>query len=488
MNGKFEDQANALIIQKRQTDEAQGSLSEAKKALDDLEARGRSIQEGLDNLTEMTELAVSQGAVLKEGKLVEDEGVAVEKAHLTLAPLDHVGINAGDNWGTYFANVRAYVSRNDLTLSDDPFASLLSPMQRIALEKRIRDEFSLKNANCDKFDYMIAGTCGFIGGLVDILFVGIPGEGPLTKFADETTNEVVQKFAGLFGWKGPREGGDPTASAIGYLERKFKVNYDQSTGRGNNGVGGLFDMSMSNHHIKSIGHWPDLIGLLFSILDQFNSTAHFVDDGCVLSIDTKTFELKGSTFVAKIFAGFVNWFGHLMSDVAGSSGSVGRGAGIPIPFFGLLQFLDFGAFGQHRQTFAKVAVQVFEKGYDFRHGIALAMPVLIAELLIRFMWTMKRRYYHGSPWAECIPSGNNPELRRMLLIGHGTLCIVDGADAGLRSGGEMIQFMLRANLIGWARFSTLGLKELKAWYQAGGLDVDAVDEYLDDEFKRLLAV
>ncbi len=53
----------------------------------------------------------------------------------------------------------------------------MSASQRIALEKRIRDDFSFKGAQCDKFDYMIAGTCGLIGGLVDVLFVGLPGQG-----------------------------------------------------------------------------------------------------------------------------------------------------------------------------------------------------------------------------------------------------------------------------------------------------------------------
>ncbi|MCR6630167.1 MAG: hypothetical protein NVV74_09030 [Magnetospirillum sp.] len=247
-------------------------------------------------------------------------------------------------------------------------------------------------------------------------------------------------------------------------------------------------MSTKNHHIKSLAHSPDLVGLFFSILDQFTNTAHFVDGGKIISVDTSDsgFELKGSDFVSKVFAGFVNWFGHLVSDVAGSSGAQGRGSGIPIPFFSLLQFIDIGEFGQHKQTFAKIAVQVFEKGYDFRHGMALAIPVLVTELLIRVMWTFKQRFHHDRPWTECVPSAANPELRRMLLVGHGTLCVVDGADAALRSGGDMIQFMLRSNLIGWARFGTLALKELRAWYRAGGLDVEAVDAYLEMEYERLL--
>lgn len=79
------------------------------------------------------------------------------------------------------------------------------------------------------------------------------------------------------------------------------------------------------------------------------------------------------------------------------------------------------------------------------------------------------------------------------LVGHfcveiNSLCLVDGADAALRSGGEIIQFMLRSNLLAWARFGTLALKELKAWYGEGTLDDEAVDAYLDAEYRRLLSM
>lgn len=65
---------------------------------------------------------------------------------------------------------------------------------------------------------------------------------------------------------------------------------------------------------------------------------------------------------------------------------------------------------------------------------------------------------------------------------------MDAGDAALRSGGEMIQFLLRTNLIGWARFGTLAIKELHVWYKAGGINVNAVDEYMDHELQRMLKV
>lgn len=71
-------------------------------------------------------------------------------------------------------------------------------------------------------------------------------------------------------------------------------------------------------------------------------------------------------------------------------------------------------------------------------------------------------------------------------MAHGTLCLMDSGDALLRSGGELVQFLLRTNLIAWVRFGTLAVKELHVWYKSGDIDADAVNEYLDQELSRML--
>ena len=48
----------------------------------------------------------------------------------------------------------------------------------------------------------------------------------------------------------------------------------------------------------------------------------------------------------------------------------------------------------------------------------------------------------------------------MLLIGNGTLCVMDGIDAGIRSGGNFLAFFMCMNLCAWVRFTTLVLKEV----------------------------
>lgn len=494
------DQAQALLVQQHQLEQSNIHLDKMLGALDAMRQDQHSNEDLLDSLLAQAQSIVDAQEivfVVEEHETLLNENNLVKATadyQATLQPLemlDIVDIDVGTDWADCLAQLDGYAVRQGLERADDPFRGLMTDSQRIALEKRIKDEFSLKAAACDKYDYMIAGTCGLIGGLVDVFFVSAPGKGVFGKWADEQTDNAVKGFAKLNGWQGARPGGGDTASAIGFLERKFKINYDQATTSATGGA--VKNLSMSNHHVKSLGHSPDLVGLFFSILDQFTNTAHFVDKGKLININTENFELSGGNLAAKVFAGFMNWLGHLFSDMAGSSGGrgkvdAGRGSGIPVPFYSLLQFINVGSFGQHRQTFSTVAVKVFEEGYDMRHGLAMAIPVLITELLTRTMWVVKQRFYHEREWRDCLPSVGNPELRRMLLIGHGTLCLVDGTDAALRSGGNIVAFMVRSNLIAWARFGTLALKELKACYAVGSLDVEAVDEYLDTEYSRLLVV
>ena len=321
----------------------------------------------------------------------------------------------------------------------------------------------LSQDKCDKYDYLIAVACGAIGGMVDIFLVGSPKDSVLTKWTDEQVDNSVKGFAKMVGWS-PREGNESNvASAIGFLEKKFNVNYDQ---RHSGDVNNLFNMSTKNHHMMSLSHSPDIVGLFFSILNQFTSTSSFVADGNLITISTDNqFELRGNNFISKLFCGIANWFGHLMSDISGSSGSRGnngRGSGIVIPFYELFGFCKFGKFnvGKDKQDLATIATRAFQEGYDFRFGISLAIPVVITDLSIRLIWSLRRYFQYGKPLNECIPSKKHADLRVMLLFGNGTLCVMDGIDAGVRSGGNFLLFFMRLNLIAWFRFITLVLKEI----------------------------
>lgn len=315
---------------------------------------------------------------------------------------------------------------------------------------------------CDKYDYLASVACGAIGGMIDIFLVGFPGDSALGCWTDVQVDNAVKGFAKMVGWKPKDIQNGNVSSAIGFLEKKFKVNYDQ---RYSSDVGHLFNMSTKNHHMMSLAHSPDIIGLFFSLLNQFTSTSSFIAKGHVINIRTNTFELVGSNFISKIFSGIVNWFGHIMSDISGSSGSrgnLGRGTGVVMPFFELFQFCKFGKFrvGQDKQDLATIAVRTFQEGYDLRFGLATAIPVVVTDLSIRLIWALRRHFQYGMSLKECIPTQKHEDLRIMLLFGNGTLCVMDGIDASVCSGGNFLLFFMRLNLLAWFRFITLVLKEV----------------------------
>lgn len=348
-----------------------------------------------------------------------------------------------------------------------------SEASNFLIADRNSQQLLLKEDTCDKYDYLAAVLCGVIGGVVDIFLVGAPNDSILGKWTDSQVDNAVKGFAKMLGWNPKDSQKDNIASAIGFLENGgikangerfdgFKVNYDQ---RHTADVNGEFNMSTKNHHIMSLSHSPDIIGLFFSILNQFTSTSSFISNGKIITIKTDTFELQGGNLVAKLFCGIANWFGHIMSDIAGSSGArggTGRGSGIVAPFFELFQFCKFGKFrvGNDLQDLATIAVRAFEEGYDFRFSLATAIPVVITDLSIRLIWSLRRYFQFEKPLNECIPSGKHADLRIMLLLGNGTLCVLDGLDAGIRSGGNFLLFFMRLNLVGWFRFITLVLKEV----------------------------
>lgn len=354
---------------------------------------------------------------------------------------------------------------------------ILSALQKAELEIVPLDETiaSVKNLKpqCDAIDYSLAAASGALCGLIDIFLVGKPSESPLGNITDKWFENRTCDFAKACGWKGNDQ--NPVKSAIGYLERRFKIPYDQ---RGCGDAGSIvYGLSPSNHHFKSLGHNPTLVGLFFSILDQFTNSSHFISDGQLIELVNADgrFELRGKSIPGKLWAGFANWIGHLMSDVSGSSGGRTRGTGIPSPLWSwsnsiiaIKQKLGIPA-SQFDKDINDLAIQLFNEGYDARFQTAQAIPVLINELVVRLCYMVRRlvQYYEKTPkeersfkalWAECKPF-SNPTVKQMLTVAHGTFCLVDIGDAtvkGFVTGGgnfNPVEFFLRVNLIGVGRFT-----------------------------------
>lgn len=337
---------------------------------------------------------------------------------------------------------------------------------------------------CDKTDYILAATCGAICGVIDIFMVGKPEESTIGDMTDKWFANRTTDFAKMCGFDGDETS---LSSAIRFLEKKFKVPYDQS-------VGGdifkeLLNLTPNNHHFKSLGHNPTLLGLFFSILDQFSNTSSFIADGELIALNNSEgkFELKGNNIPSKLFSGFANWFGHLISDMSGSSSSKGRGMGIPAPLsswandiIAIKRKLNIPS-SDFDKTINELALQMFKEGYDARFQTAQAIPVFINEMFVRLVYSIRRlmRYFMNTQsedrtfkclWKSCEPF-SNATVKRMLTVAHGTFCLVDAGDAAVRgfvTGGGTFnakEFFMRLNIVGVGRFTISLYGEVKRGIQ-----------------------
>ena len=364
------------------------------------------------------------------------------------------------------------------------------------------DKNEWQTAKCDKYDYMIAAFCGGVAGLVDVFFVGDPLTSKLGKSVDKVADGLTKKAAQMFWSKDPRQSGKPKKmpqtleQCISYLEQAFPVNYDARYAKDlvvEEGV--LAGMRPANHHLLSLAHSPDPIGLIFSIIDQFMGYATFVDKGKIIHVIPKKTSgaipyMQGTTLPSMLFCGFVNWIGHLMSDLVGSSstrraGKTGRGAGIPMPFYELFLACDFGNIDG--KTFSETMVRVFEEGYDARFAATMAIPVILEELMIKVIWMVRQKFIRKKSWKESFPTKEHADLRIMLIVGNGTLCIVDGVDAavhGVAEGGfNVVSFICHLNIVGWVRLITLVLRELRIRY--GPVLDRVVREFIDNSLATI---
>ena len=361
--------------------------------------------------------------------------------------------------------------------------------------------------NADGIDYSAAVFCGLISGTIDIFFVG---QWDLNKAYDITNKKVnakVIEFAKKQGFQG-----DKLDKAISFLEKKFPLPGDNNFHKVINELSGKEVITTNTHHLDDFCHHPTLIGLLCCVLVQFTGSSVYSDKfGNMHNIPVTINEygnFVGKNPVTKIFSGIINWFitvskiianrkGHLMSDIAGSHSSAGRGSGIPGNFLSLMKelgalpcFKDTNFNENLRRAFQngigtgnkQVDLGVFNELFtvtssklDLRTEMAFSyelkrqsIPIVINEILVRAIFFIRRfcmelktkREIIAINWKNVIPYKDRT-LTRMLTISVGTFTATDIADAAIRgaikSGGNgavfLPQFILRINFVGLGRFA-----------------------------------
>ena len=396
----------------------------------------------------------------------------------------------------------------------DKFISELD--DRLEKNQAVLDEL---NSNIDRltnhadgFDYAISACSGVLCGFIDSFFVGEFNFEELRADSNKHVNRFVEKYAKLSGW----DGNGRLKSAVEFLEKKFPVDQDNVWK-----ASGISSTRL--HHLEDLAHHPTPCGLFFAILVSFFRCAVFVDkDGHwhleILETDTKKLAklwipvlasgiLRWLVYVAEskylekegkelpkpvqkllktvaytpgiieVLKVAMNWFGHIVSDMAGSKQTAGGGMGIPGLFLSLLKELSSLPYLKDTKLPKIVSDWYSKDKIDMRAELAIveyagrqAIPVILNECIVRTFFFVrhlidekkKSGEWKNVNWNNVVPWGNRT-INRMLTIATGTFTTVDVADAAIRSvvknGGNMYNpklyadFVLRINFVGLGRFA-----------------------------------
>mgnify|MGYP000927630259 FL=1 len=354
------------------------------------------------------------------------------------------------------------------------------------LREVIEVDWSKNVKKADKMDYLIAISSGAISGLIDSFFVGKFSIERANEWGSDKTDKFVKKVARLNGYQGGKLSG-----AIDFMERKFGIAADSKT---SDFGGGL------QHHLRDFSHHFSLCGLMCSIFTQFSGKVVGTDtSGKLLVVDVTDKTFIGDTFEEKVLFGFVHWFFHMVSDMAGSKSTAGKGTGIPGPILSLIKevsaipcFRDkkIGEEELHvwvSKLFNGTLLAKRDKNgeiiepvkFDLRSEIGIlqelgrqSVPVLINECMVRGMYFLRRlniaigaaeihsvKDLKNINTTELLPF-NNRVIRRMVTIASGTFLAVDSVDVAIRSAIKnkginpkfFVDFAVNINYVGIGRF------------------------------------
>ena len=341
-------------------------------------------------------------------------------------------------------------------------------------------QIDLLSSQADKLDYLVSIGSGVLCGLLDIIWVGDFNLERGRGIASDKIDSLVKKTAKLLGYKG-----DDLESAVKFLENNFKIPSD----------GNINDFGGSRqHHLRDFAHHPTIVGLIFSILTQFTCKSYGTDyTGLFMIADVPEVSrvFIGKDVPSKILFGTITWFFHLVSDVAGSNGSIMKsgGTGIPGPLLALAKELSVLPFFK-KINFGENTLSVFlsklfngtllakhdESGklikdsilkFDLRGemgvGIELgrqAIPVIANDCIVRTFYFIRRLAIEiresdvrsfadlkQIDWEKVKPL-HNPTVARMLTIATGVFTTIDVGSAVITQ-----KYWVSINYIGVGRFA-----------------------------------
>lgn len=180
------------------------------------------------------------------------------------------------------------------------------------------------NQKIDKYDIALSISSGALTAAMDALWVSDISLAGAHEWGSDKIDDFVIKVAKSRGYKG-----NDIAGAIKKIEDDFPMDGDLLTKEFGGGA---------QHHLRDFSHHPTPVGLMLSLLMQFTGKGYGTEsNGKIVSYDVPGWQRK--SFTDSVYLGTVEWLFHIISDIAGSSGTrrMGKeGTGLPGP---LLSFL-----------------------------------------------------------------------------------------------------------------------------------------------------
>lgn len=349
---------------------------------------------------------------------------------------------------------------------------ILAPEDWAIVDKRMEahiEDFDSRYG-LDRWDYAIAGGCGLFAAMLDWLCVKAPAKPTVewTKKVDGVFNRGVQKaFNRLL----------PPELSRGLGKQNTIGGADSSTVAQLIG-GAPGALSPTNHRLRSLSHDP-ILGFLFGVLDMKHGTCTVVEHGSL-----KIYKTTAGPVADGLFARLGRLFGHLVSDVNAPSSKGNRGMGLPVPLMGVLRMSDGLPVGD--SDLGKQIEYMYAKGYDLRHFVAVSIPVLAMEVVLRVLYAFKQVALEGSSLGETLietmPTKMNPRFRIMLAMAYGTMAGVNGARVFVTKDILSLNYAAWTGLV-WNGFHAIKWalldRNLRLWKEFEQKELEALEHVTD---------
>ena len=327
----------------------------------------------------------------------------------------------------------------------------------------------------DKYDVALSISSGVLTAAMDVLWVGDISFFDAHEWGSDKVDDFVKKVAKSKGYKG-----NDIAGAIKKLEDDFPMDGDLLTKEFGSGA---------QHHLRDFSHHPTPVGLMFSLLMQFTGKGYGTKtNGEFVSYDVPGWQPK--SFIDSVYLGTVVWLFHIISDIAGSSGTrkmEREGTGVPGPLLSFLKeissipgirniagktdpkassnkeenyrfsvicskMFNGTLFGEHDKNGKPVLHQ--ELRFDLRTELGIVnesiknkqyIPVVLNELIVASFYSVRRfmmQIEEGGinslddlkqiDISKCLP-WKNETIRHMRMIATSTFTSIDLSVAGIKA-------------------------------------------------------